>query len=374
MKKTAFAAGAAIIICAAVLLAYGALAPEHLKPSIPEIPDASELPLGETSPNEAQERPLSPEDPGETPETPKPLPGAVVIEGIRAELLEYRGDKYIDASGLHGVLDSGLFERSLVRTASRELLPLEVTDLVDGARLYDSEESTLYITPSAALGDMEPGVNVPIFMYHALAEEPWGVPELFVRPGNFEEQLKYLADNGFETIWFTDLTHLEDYEKPVMLTFDDGYEDNYTVLLPLLEKYGMKATVFVIGSLVGTEHYMTAEQVREMADSGLVSIQSHTWSHRYLDELDDEELRQELERSRLELTRMTGRVPVAVCYPSGRSDRQARETVAEYYQYGVRARGNMYSTDDGRYNMNRYGFARDDTFKYFTRSVSGAGR
>ena len=71
----------------------------------------------------------------------------------------------------------------------------------------------------------------------------------------------------------------EDYEKPVILTFDDGYDDNYTELFPLLQKYNAKATIFVIPKAIGTPHKMTAEQIYELSRSGLVSIQSHTYSH-----------------------------------------------------------------------------------------------
>lgn len=59
------------------------------------------------------------------------------------------------------------------------------------------------------------------------------------------QQLQYLWDNGYEPIFFSDLTHLEDYDKPVLLTFDDGYIGNYTELYPLLQEYNMKATIFI---------------------------------------------------------------------------------------------------------------------------------
>ena len=71
-------------------------------------------------------------------------------------------------------------------------------------------------------------------MYHAVSDNMWGIDELFVSPASMEEQLRYLVDNGYEPIWFSDLAELEQYEKPVILTFDDGYDDNYTELLPLL--------------------------------------------------------------------------------------------------------------------------------------------
>ena len=121
---------------------------------------------------------------------------------------------------------------------------------------------------------IEQSVNVPVLMYHAVSDNMWGIDELFVSPSSMEEQLRYLVDNGYEPIWFSDLAELEQYEKPVILTFDDGYDDNYTELLPLLQKYNVKATVFMIADAMGMQHKMTEEQVREMADSGLVSIRA----------------------------------------------------------------------------------------------------
>ena len=74
-------------------------------------------------------------------------------------------------------------------------------------------------------------------MYHAVGDDCWGEEHLFVRPAELEQQLQYLSENG--------------YEKPVILTFDDGYDDNYTLLLPLLQKYHMKATIFMIAGDIG---------------------------------------------------------------------------------------------------------------------------
>lgn len=103
-------------------------------------------------------------------------------------------------------------------------------------------------------------------MYHAVGDETWGYSDLFVRPSELENHLQYLADNGYETIFFDDLSHLEDYEKPVILTFDDGYDDNYTELYPLLQKYQAKATIFVIPRDLGK-----ARKYRR-ADSGAGAV------------------------------------------------------------------------------------------------------
>lgn len=125
------------------------------------------------------------------------------------------------------------------------------------AEYVDDETGLRYLTPGAARFSIEQSVNVPVLMYHAVSDNMWGIDELFVSPASMEEQLRYLVDNGYEPIWFSDLAELEQYEKPVILTFDDGYDDNYTELLPLLRKYNVKATVFMIADAMGMQHKMT---------------------------------------------------------------------------------------------------------------------
>ena len=142
-------------------------------------------------------------------------------------------------------------------------------------------DGSRYLAKRQTVGEIPEGWNVPVLMYHAVGDEIWGYSDLFVSAASMEEQLQYLQENGYEAIWFSDLAHIEDYEKPVILTFDDGYDDNYTVLYPLLEKYQTKATIFVIGNAMGSTHKMTQEQVYEMAcgrgDRGRCRRRSARW-------------------------------------------------------------------------------------------------
>ena len=174
-------------------------------------------------------------------------------------------------------------------------------------------DGSRYLAKRQEIGEIPAGWNVPVLMYHAVGDDIWGYSDLFVSATSMEEQLQYLQENGYEAIWFSDLAHIEDYEKPVILTFDDGYDDNYTVLYPLLEKYQTKATIFVIGNAMGSTHKMTQEQVYEMAASGLVSIQSHTYTHGNLSAMDEAALRQEMERSNAALAAATGQIPYVLC-------------------------------------------------------------
>ena len=133
--------------------------------------------------------------------------------------------------------------------------------------------------------------DVPILMYHHL-DGTVGTSTV-ITPESFERQLCVLRDAGYHTVTLDDL---RDYvyhgvdlpENPVCITFDDGYLSNYEIAYPILEKYGMKATIFAIGCSVGhttyyknTEYPITPhfgyEQAVEMMNSGLISVQSHTY-------------------------------------------------------------------------------------------------
>lgn len=169
--------------------------------------------------------------------------------------------------------------------------------------VYVPEDFGSYVTlenVSAHLADMaalqppageDYTARVPVLMYHNLSET--GDPSTNISPARFEEHLSALAGAGYTAVT---LDQLEGYvrrgeelpEKPVLLTFDDGYLSNYEYAFPLLKKYDMPAVIFAIGTNLGeaerykdTEYPITprfsAEQGAEMAGSGLVSVQSHTF-------------------------------------------------------------------------------------------------
>ena len=165
---------------------------------------------------------------------------------------------------------------------------------------------------------------------------------------------------------------LAQYEKPVILTFDDGYADNYTELLPLLERYGVKATIFIITDKIGAPRYLTAEQLRELADSGLVSIQSHTVTHPLLDTLSEEALRRELSESQLAIARLTGRVPTALSYPVGHESALVRQIAAEYYDFGILMDGWCFYTDRDPMGITRYFVGRDTDIWTFRDMARGS--
>ena len=262
-----------------------------------------------------------------------------------ADILEAAKPLNTDAQMLAGV--------ETIRFQAQDYVPLADAAQRLGLEWGEAPDGLRYLAKRQTIGQIPEGWNVPVLMYHAVGDEIWGYSDLFVSEAGMEEQLQYLQENGYEPIWFSDLAHIEDYEKPVILTFDDGYDDNYTVLYPLLEKYQTKATIFVIGNAMGSIQKMTQAQVYELAASGLVSIQSHTYTHGNLSAMDESALRQEMERSNAALAAATGQIPYVLCYPEGKYSHLTMDVAKDYYTFALRMDGWTYQTGMDPYQVPR---------------------
>jgi len=127
-------------------------------------------------------------------------------------------------------------------------------------------------------------------------------PAYVISISRFREQMQYLHNNGYRTLSLNELLNGTSHhqQKSVIITFDDGWENNYTEAFPILREEGLTATIFVVTGFMGTQRYLSWEQLREMYEGG-ISIQSHTANHRPLTELEPSEMRDELERSKNEI-------------------------------------------------------------------------
>ena len=118
---------------------------------------------------------------------------------------------------------------------------------------------------------------LPILMYHHLVADGEECNDMTVTVGRMEKDLKWLQDNGYHTVLPRELAAGDPLpEKPVLLTFDDGYRSNYELLFPLLEKYQMKAVISIITYMqdVSASNFISWDMCREMTESGLVEIGS----------------------------------------------------------------------------------------------------
>ena len=125
--------------------------------------------------------------------------------------------------------------------------------------------------------------GVSVLMYHMIGNEAGNAA--IMTEANLRIQMNYLRDHGYHPIT---MQELYDYvtkgaalpEKPVCITFDDGYLDSYTIVYPMMKEYGFPWTLFVITDGVGQPYNrMTWQQLKEMADSHTVTISNHTLSH-----------------------------------------------------------------------------------------------
>lgn len=175
-----------------------------------------------------------------------------------------------------------------------------------------------------------PNNAVPMLAYHQVSE----LDDIYsVTPSQFEEQMEYLQKNGYHAISLEDL--FNSYEgkgylpaKPVIITFDDGYADNYLAALPIMEKHNMSATVFIVPSLIGTLDYLSWEQVVQMQERH-TEIGSHTMSHVGMNEISAEEQRLEAATSKAALEQQLGKPILFFAYPYGQFSTTAQQILKE---------------------------------------------
>lgn len=118
----------------------------------------------------------------------------------------------------------------------------------------------------------------------------------------FEKQMRKLVEDGYQSLLFEDVHKLEASKKYVIITFDDGLKGNYQYGLPILKKYGLRATFFVCVDSIGSNRFMKWTELVQLIDHGM-SVQSHTMSHRPLQTLNDVDLCRELRNSKLVIER-----------------------------------------------------------------------
>ena len=161
--------------------------------------------------------------------------------------------------------------------------------------------------------------DIPVLLYHRIGDTEG---PLTISSKKFETDLLRLRNMGYTTIPLdTFRNYLSDPEielpaKPIMISFDDGYLDNFMNAYLLLRKYDMTAAFYIITSLVGEEDRLAAEHIREMAQSGM-SIGSHTVNHRTLGDMAYAEAESELVLSRAYLEGLLQRSVDFVAYPKG---------------------------------------------------------
>lgn len=221
---------------------------------------------------------------------------------------------------------------------------------------------------SAAGGGLSDAA-VPILMYHLIAPPPAesDYPGLYVRPATFARQMEYLREQGYEAVSLARVFDAWDGkatlpDKPVVLSFDDGYPSHYLVAAPIMEQYGWKGLLNADWKVLDESPRLLA-QVRLLAEAGW-EMGSHTLSHPDLTTLDDAQLEEEVAGSRAMLRKQLD-VPIEFfCYPAGRYDDGVVAAVEAAGYRGATTTDRGLATRDDPYRLRR--IRVDDT-------LSGAG-
>jgi peptidoglycan/xylan/chitin deacetylase (PgdA/CDA1 family) len=166
-------------------------------------------------------------------------------------------------------------------------------------------------------------VQIPILVYHSVepaTTKKEGVMQkhYHIFPENFEKQMQYLKDQGYSPIPFKQMIRYYEYggdlpEKPVVITFDDGWKNQYTYAYPILKKFGYPATFFIITKSRGGV-YMTWEEIRELDRAGM-DIGSHTETHANLSKETEQVITKEVGESKKTLEKELGHPIQSLAYP-----------------------------------------------------------
>ena len=229
--------------------------------------------------------------------------------------------------------------------------------------------------------------EIPVIMYHSIADnnKNAGKHGIYVTKELFETHLHYLHSKGYQTLYFSDLKKIIDSAirgKYILITFDDGYEDNYYNALPVLKKYNMKATVFLVADKTynewdcknpGDVEYKLLDKnlINKMANEGIM-FGSHTLSHPDLTLLNRSDIAKEISESKKILEEKVGREITAFAYPYGKLNAEVKSAVRNAgYQFGIATDSGPLAIHEDFFEIRRIIIFPNTNLSGFKRKING---
>lgn len=234
--------------------------------------------------------------------------------------------------------------------------------------------------------------EMPVIMYHRVIkdESEKGVHGTYVTVKQFDEQMKYLKNKGYETITFEDLLNnkykqrFDKDKKWIMLTFDDGYKDNYENAFPILKKYQFKGIIYILDGVKYNKWdvddknnpekefpLMNVEELLEMQKYG-IEFGGHTSTHPKLAELSLENVKKEIILSKNNIENLVGKELLSFAYPYGSLNEDVKKIAQESgYQFAVATDSGSITFSDDLFEIRRVGIFPTNNLFNFKRKVSG---
>jgi peptidoglycan/xylan/chitin deacetylase (PgdA/CDA1 family) len=192
-------------------------------------------------------------------------------------------------------------------------------------KLAGKNSDTEMNTPIANVATILSKKQVPVLCYHHIREPKPGQSETMksysVSPAQFAQQMKALKDSGYETILPNQLYNYLVHDgplpaKPVMLTFDDTDEEQFSIGYNEMKKYGFKGVFFIMTISINRPRYMTKAQLKQLADEGN-AVESHTWDHHMVTKYQGEDWEKQFVKPRKTIEDITGKPATYFAYPFG---------------------------------------------------------
>lgn len=214
-----------------------------------------------------------------------------------------------------------------------------------------------------------------IIYYHDIVEKGKGYSYQKVEKAHFESQMKYLKENGYQSILF------EDMEKPlpekaVLVTFDDGFQSVYENAVPIMERYDIKGNIFLPTKYIEEQdpHFMTWTMLKSLCDLGKFSVAAHTHDHVDIRTLDAETMNLQIQQSAGLLEKRLGMYANGFCMPYGKYDYKSIENLKKSGKYkfifasfyGHAKENNLMS-----HLLPRIGISNDDSLEVFEKKLQG---
>lgn len=206
--------------------------------------------------------------------------------------------------------------------------------------------------------------GVCVLMYHSIGYEKNN--RLRIPQQQFKQQMKYIKDNGYNTLTLQELYNFFMQNKPVpkksvVITFDDGYLDNYKYAYPVLKELGLKATIFVIVDNIDKDNRsMNSKQLKELQYNG-IDIESHTFKHEELSSLSYEKQLTALKQSKDTLEKILNKKVNFIAYPFGKyNENTIKAAKSAGYIMGFTTGGRIARRGDGIYTLHRIGMTSVD--------------
>ena len=213
---------------------------------------------------------------------------------------------------------------------------------------------------------------LPVLMYHSIDYRNRET-KLSVSPESFARQMEFLKRNHYNVVTLDKIVnYIEKKQKipprTVAITFDDGFYNNYKYAYPVLKKYNLPATIFVIVGKFGKEGFLDWDEVEEMADSGIITIGSHTINHLWLPDIDKKMRDREIRQSKEILEKRLDRSVDFFCYPIGAFDAKVKKEVKDAgYMCAVTTNPGRLKPSDDIYAIKRIRISRtsDNLFVFW---------